>query len=76
MKKIKEEDLMSYLYNEASPVVVAAIEQAIQEDPSLKNQLDLLRISMKALDKVKLQSPSKKSLKAIMKYAAAKNKDN
>lgn len=67
---------MSYLYNEASPVVVAAIEQAIQEDPSLKNQLDLLRISMKALDKVKLQSPSKKSLKAIMKYAAAKNKDN
>ena len=65
---------MSYLYNEASPLVVEAIEKAIQEDPSLKNQLDLLRISMKALDKVKLQSPSKKSLKAILKYAAGKNK--
>jgi hypothetical protein len=67
---------MSYLYNEASPLVVEAIEKAIQEDPSLKNQLDLLRISMKALDKVKLQSPSKKSLKAILKYAAGKNKEN
>ncbi len=75
MKTIKEEDLMSYLYNEASPAVVEAIEQALQEDPSLKNQLDLLKISMKALDKVKLKSPSKASLKAILKYAADKNKE-
>lgn len=66
---------MNYLYNEASPAVVEAIEQALQEDPSLKNQLDLLKISRNALDKVKLQSPSKATLKAIMKYASDKNKE-
>jgi hypothetical protein len=55
--------------------VVEAIEQALQEDPTLKNQLDLLKISMKALDKVKLKSPSKASLKAILKYASDKNKE-
>lgn len=75
MKKIQEEYLMSYLYKEASPSVVDAIEQALQEDQSLKNQLDLLRISIKALDKVKLHSPSSASLKAIMKYASDKNKE-
>lgn len=66
---------MSYLYNEASPIVAEAIEQALQQDPTLKNQLDLLKISMKALNKVKLQSPSKATLKAILKYAADKNKE-
>ena len=74
MKKIKEEDLMSYLYNEASPAVVAAIEKAMVEDPSIKEQLELLQFSMKHLERLKLESPSHESVQAILKYAAAHKK--
>jgi len=74
MKKIKEEDLMSYLYNEASPAVAAAIEKAIVEDPSIKEQLELLQFSMKHLERLKLESPSQESVQAILKYAASHKK--
>ncbi len=74
MKKIKEEDLMSYLYNEASPAVAAAIEKAMVEDPSIKEQLELLQFSMKHLERLKLESPSQESVQAILKYAAAHKK--
>ena len=74
MKKIKEEDLMSYLYNESSPAVAAAIEKAMVEDPSIKEQLELLQFSMKHLERLKLESPSQESVQAILKYAASHKK--
>jgi len=74
MKKIKEEDLMSYLYNEASPAVAAAIEKAMVEYPSIKEQLELLQFSMKHLERLKLESPSQESVQAILKYAASHKK--
>jgi hypothetical protein len=74
MKKIKEEDLMSYLYNEASPAMAAAIEKAMLEDPSIKDQLELLQFSMKHLERLKLQSPSPESIQAILNYAASRRK--
>ena len=74
MKQIKEEDLMSYLYNEASPAVAAAIEKAMVEDPSIKEQLELLQFSMKHLERLKLESPSQESVQAILKYAASHKK--
>ncbi len=74
MKKIKEEDLMSYLYNEASPAVAAAIEKAMVKDPSIKEQLELLQFSMKHLERLKLESPSQESVQAILKYAASHKK--
>ncbi|MEI6087756.1 MAG: hypothetical protein WCR66_09230 [Bacteroidota bacterium] len=74
MKKIKEEELMSYLYNEASPAVVAAIEKAMVEDPTIKEQLELLQFSMKHLERLKLESPSAESVQAILKYAASHKK--
>jgi hypothetical protein len=76
MKKIKEEALMSYLYNEASPAVVAAIEKAMEEDPSIKEQLELLQFSIKHLERLKLESPSTESVQAILKYAAAQKKND
>jgi len=74
MKKIKEEALMSYLYNEASPEMVVAIEKAMLEDPSIKDQLALLQFSMKHLERLKLESPSQESVQAILKYAASRKK--
>ncbi|MBY0482349.1 MAG: hypothetical protein K2Q21_13400 [Chitinophagaceae bacterium] len=74
MKKIKEEDLMSYLYKEASPAMVKAIEQAMIDDPSIKDQLALLQFSMKHLERLKLESPSAESVQAILKYAALHKK--
>ena len=70
MKKFKEEDLILYLYKECSPKLSAAIEEALEEDNlELKDQLELLRRSIRQLDKLKLKSPSKQSIKAILKYA-------
>ena len=70
MKKFKEEDLILYLYNDCSPKLREAIEEALQdEDLELKNRLQVLRRSISQLDKLKLRPPSKQSVKAIMKYA-------
>jgi hypothetical protein len=70
MKKFKEEDLVLYLYNECSPKLRAAIEETLQdEDLELKDRLQVLRRSIRQLDKLKLKSPSKQSIRAIMKYA-------
>ena len=72
MKEIKAEDLMSYLYNEASPAMDDAIQKAIAKDPSLNDQLHTFQLSMQQLDKLELQSPSDASLLAIMAYATKK----
>lgn len=69
MKKIKEEDLILYLYNECSPRLKTAVEQALEEDITLQDRLEVLRRTIKQLDKLKLHSPSKQSLKTILKYA-------
>ena len=75
MKKFKEEDLILYLYNDCSPKLSAAIEAALEEeDIELKDRLQLLRRSIRQLDKLKLKSPSKQSVKAIVKYAEEINR--
>jgi hypothetical protein len=75
MKKFKEEDLILYLYKDCSPKLSAAIEAALaEEDIELKDRLQLLRRSIRQLDKLKLKSPSKQSVKAILKYAEEVNR--
>lgn len=70
MKKFKEEDLILYLYKEASPRLTAAIEKALAEDDlELKDRLAVLQRTLKQLDKLKLRQPSRHSLKTIMKHA-------
>jgi hypothetical protein len=69
MKKIKEEDLILYLYNECPPRLQAAIEEALEADIELRDRLAVLRRSQQQLDKLKLRSPAKKSIKAIMQHA-------
>ena len=75
MKKFKEEDLILYLYKDCSPKLSAAIEAALaEEDIELKDRLQVLRRSIRQLDKLKLKSPSKQSVKAIVKYAEEANR--
>jgi hypothetical protein len=69
MKKFREEDLILYLYKDCSPALQTAIEQALTEDLALQDQLKILKRTLKQLDKLKLVSPSKPSIKAIMQYA-------
>ena len=74
MKNFKEEELIMYVYNDCKPELTAAINQAIKEDNALKERVDTLKRSIDQLNKLKLKSPSKKSITAILKYAAAVNK--
>ena len=70
MKKFKEEDLILYLYKDCSPKLSAAIEEAMELDLELTNRLQVLGRTIQQLDKLKLKSPSKHSIKAILKHAA------
>lgn len=75
MKKFKEEELIMYIYKDCTPALTAAINQAIKEDSDVKNRLEVLQRSVDQLDKLRLQSPSKQSIKAILQYAKKVQKD-
>lgn len=72
MKKIKEEDLILYLYKDCSPKMSATIEAALEEDLELHDRLQVLRRTIRQLDKLKLKSPSKLSVKTILQHANRK----
>ena len=72
MKNFKEEELIMYVYQDCTPELTKAIDTAILEDAELKKQVALLQRSKDQLDKMKLKSPSKKSIKAILDYARKK----
>lgn len=69
MKKFKEEELIMYIYKDCTLALTATINKAIKEDSELKNRLEVLQRSVNQLDKLKLQSPSKQSIEAILQYA-------
>lgn len=70
MKKFTEEDLILYLYKECSPAIEKAVEEALEEgDIELTEKLAVLERSIRQLDQLKMQSPSKLSLKTIMDHA-------
>jgi flagellin-specific chaperone FliS len=69
MKNFKEEELIMYVYQDCTPELTKAIDKAILEDTELKKQVESLQRSKDQLDKLKLKSPSKKSIKAILDYA-------
>ncbi len=72
MKNFTEEDLILYLYKECTPKMAAAIEEALEDNLELKDRLTVLRRTIRQLDKLKLKSPSKETIRAIMKYASGK----
>ncbi|NII24187.1 hypothetical protein HB364_03810 [Pseudoflavitalea sp. X16] len=62
------EELIQYLYQETSPEKTAAIEASLQEDWTLREKLEVLRTSVKSLDRI-VESPRPQVLLNIMNYA-------
>lgn len=69
MQKFSQEQLMQYLYGEASPILILAIDTAMKEDVDLQKEIKTLQRTIKQLDKLEKQSPSQKSIDAILNYA-------
>jgi hypothetical protein len=69
MQKFSQDQLTQYLYKEASPILKVAIDNAMKEDLDLQRDLKTLQRTIKQLDKLEQQSPSQKSIDAILKYA-------
>jgi hypothetical protein len=68
--KFKEEDLIRYLYKDCTTDMQKAIEEALEIDLELSDRMKVLQRTINQLDKLKLQSPSKQTIKTILKYAA------
>lgn len=71
MRKFSQQQLMQFLYGEASPILQMAIDKALQNDSELQKEIKLLRRTQKQLDELKKKplNPSKKVIDAIMEYA-------
>jgi hypothetical protein len=62
------EELIRYLYNEASTEKTAAIEAALREDWTLREKLEVLKASTQRLDTI-IESPRMEVLQRVMNYA-------
>jgi anti-sigma factor RsiW len=71
MQKFTQEQLMLYLYGEASPILSLAINKALKEDKELQKEIMMLQRSKKQLNELKKmhQNPSDKTIERIMNYA-------
>lgn len=70
MHNYSPEELIRYLYKETSPTTTAAIEQALQQDWTLREKLAVLKTSMERLNSI-TQSPRTETILAILKYASS-----
>lgn len=68
MTNFTPEDLLLYLYKEASPLQTAAIDQALKKDWTLREKLAVLKTSMERLDKITV-SPRTEVVLDILHYA-------
>jgi hypothetical protein len=62
------EDLLQYLYKETSPDKTVAIEAALKEDWTLREKLEVMKISGQRLDKI-IESPRATLITSILGYA-------
>ena len=81
MRKFSQQQLMQFLYDEASPILKMAIDKAMTSDAELQKEIKLLRRTQKQLDDLKKKplNPSKKVIDAIIEYAkqtAPKRREN
>lgn len=68
MTRFTPEDLLQYLYKETSPTETFAIEQALTEDWTLREKLEVLKESVGSLDGV-LESPRPQVVLNVLNYA-------
>ncbi|RYD73307.1 MAG: hypothetical protein EOP53_20340 [Sphingobacteriales bacterium] len=69
MHNFTTEDLLQYLYKEASTEKTAAIGVALLSDWNLREKLDVLKGSQAELNTVMLVSPRKQTIDNILAYA-------
>ena len=62
------EDLLLYIYKEASPSLAASIEGAITLDWALREKLEILQASVDRLDTA-LESPRMEAVLNVLNYA-------
>ena len=67
------EDLICYLYKETNAQTTAAIEEALQQDWTLREKLTVLKASMERLEAIKA-APRTETVLNVLKYAAAEQK--
>jgi len=68
MNNFTPEDLLLYLYNEASEEQTVAIRKALESDWTLREKLTVLKDSMKRLDTV-MEAPRTNVVLDILNYA-------
>ena len=68
MHNYSPEDLVLYLYKETSPETTAAIEDALKNDWTLREKLEVLKTSMKRLDSIEV-TPRTEIILNVLKYA-------
>ncbi len=68
MHSITQEELVQYMYGEASTEKTILIRSALQSDWNLKEQYEALVAAQQNLEKITL-SPRKKAIDAILNYA-------
>lgn len=69
MHNYSPEDLIRYLYKETSTEMNDAIEQALQQDWTLREKLAVIKTSMERLNSI-TQSPRIETVLAILKYTS------
>jgi len=68
MDNFTPEDLLLYLYKEASTEQTATIEHALTKDWTLREKLEVLKDSMRRLEKTSV-SPRIESVLKVLNYA-------
>ncbi|HEU4575082.1 MAG TPA: hypothetical protein VFS36_08760 [Chitinophagaceae bacterium] len=71
MTNFTPEDLLLYLYKEASPEMDNAIEAALKKDWTLREKLNVLKTSRERLDKI-TEAPRTEVILSILNYAREK----
>jgi hypothetical protein len=74
MTNFTPEELLLYIYKEASPEQSTAIEHALQQDWALREKLSVLKTSLERLDGLK-KSPRTRIVLNILNYARKKENE-
>jgi hypothetical protein len=75
-KRINQDDLLKYLYNELDFQQKKEVENALASDPNLEEQFfDFLDMKKQLDDTAKNNSPSQKSIDKILKFSKSFGKD-
>ncbi|HNF30262.1 MAG TPA: hypothetical protein PLY81_08295 [Chitinophagaceae bacterium] len=69
MQKFKQEELIQYLYGESSADLTFEINEALKIDWELQEEINVLQRTFKQLSNLKLASPRKSSVNAVLRYA-------